>query len=134
MAGDLMDPSYRDPKVVQEKASHIADLVAKFAANLTRDEVANGGQERGFNWGAIRTPDDLIEDGHLQDRGFWVDVEHPELGRSFKYPGPAGIYNGSPWRIRRRAPLIGEDNIEVYCGELGLQPAELAVLAESRVV
>ena len=134
MAGDLMDPSYRDPKVVQEKASHIADLVAKFAANLTRDKVANGGQERGFNWGAIRTPDDLIEDGHLQDRGFWVDVEHPELGRSFKYPGPAGIYNGSPWRIRRRAPLIGEDNIEVYCGELGLQPAELAVLAEFRVV
>ena len=47
MAGDLMDPSYRDPKVVQEKAPHIADLVAKFAANLTRDEVANGGQERG---------------------------------------------------------------------------------------
>ena len=72
--------------------------------------------------------------GHLNDRGFWVEVPHPELDRSFKYPGPAGIYNGSPWRISRRAPLIGEHNEEIYCGELGLQRTELAYLAESGVV
>ena len=70
----------------------------------------------------------------LNDRGFWVEVPHPELDRSFKYPGPAGIYNGSPWRISRRAPLIGEHNEEIYCGELGLQRTELAYLAESGVV
>ena len=134
LAGDLQDPSYQDPKVVREKVSHIGDLLTAFAANLTAEELAYGGQERRFGWGAVRTPEDLIEDGHLQDRGFWIEVEHPELGRSFKYPGPAGIYNGSPWRIKRRAPLIGEDNIDVYCGELGLQPAELALLAESKVI
>ncbi len=134
LAGDLKDSRYQDPKVVREHVSHIVDLVTQFAANLTAEELAYGGQERGFGWGLVRTPEDLLEDGHLEDRGFWVEVEHPELGRSFKYPGPAGIYNGSPWRIRRRAPLIGEDNQEVYCGELGLQPVELALLAESKVV
>ena len=120
--------------MVREKVSYIGDLLTQFAANLTAEELAYGGQERGFGWGLVRTPEDLLEDGHLEDRGFWVEVEHPELGRSFKYPGPAGIYNGSPWRIHRRAPLIGEDNQEVYCGELGLQPVELALLAESKVV
>ena len=134
LAGDLQDPGYQDPKVVREKVSHIVDLVTRFAANLTAEELAYGGQERGFGWGLVRTPEDLLEDGHLEDRGFWVDVEHPELERSFKYPGPAGLYNGSPWRIRRRAPLVGEDNQEVYCGELGLQPAELAILAEFNVI
>ena len=48
--------------------------------------------------------------------GFWKEVEHPELGRSFTYPGEPAIYNGSPWRISRRAPLIGEHNIEIFCG------------------
>ncbi|PKB81855.1 MAG: CoA transferase [SAR202 cluster bacterium Io17-Chloro-G9] len=134
LAGDLMEDRYQDPAVFSESGPHINDVVANFVAHLTRDEVAHGGQERGFNWGAIRAPDELVDEGHLTDRGFWVEVRHPELGRSFKYPGPAGIYNGSPWLISRRAPLIGEHNEEIYCGELALQRAELAYLAEAGVV
>jgi len=103
-------------------------------ANLTRDEIAHGGQERGFNWGAVRAPDELVDEGHLNDRGFWVDVDHTELGKTYKYPGAAGIYNGSPWRISRRAPLIGEHNEEILCGELGFHKTELAYLAEAGVV
>ena len=134
LAGDLLDERYKDPKVFAESSAHINELVTKFVGSLTRDEIAHGGQDRGFNWGAVRTPDELVDEGHLNDRGFWVDVEHPELGRSFKYPGAAGIYNGSPWRITNRAPLIGEHNEEIYCRELGLQRAELAYLAEAGVV
>ena len=76
----------------------------------------------------------LLDDLHLHDRGFWKEVEHPELGRSFVYPGEAAIYNGSPWRISRRAPLIGEHNTEIFCDELGLSRGELSVLAESHVI
>ena len=134
LALDLTEERYQDPAVFSKSGDHIDEVVANFAANLTRDEVAHGGQERGFAWGAVRTPDDLVDEGHLNDRGFWVDVPHPELGRTFKYPGPAGIYNGSPWRISSRAPLIGEHNVEIYCGELALEKTELACLAESEVV
>ena len=134
LAEDLLDEKYQDPATLRANTQHINRVMGQFVASLTRDEVAYGGQDRGFNWGAIRTPDDLVDDGHLNDRGFWTEVPHPELGRSFKYPGPAGIYNGSPWRISRRAPLVGEHNEEVFCKELGLAPAELAMLAESGVV
>jgi crotonobetainyl-CoA:carnitine CoA-transferase CaiB-like acyl-CoA transferase len=134
LADDLMDERYKDPEVFAASAGHFDEVVANFAAHLTRDEIAHGGQERGFTWGAIRAPEDLVDEGHLNDRGFWVDVPHPELGRSFKYPGAAGIYNGSPWRISSRAPLIGEHNEEIFCGELGLQRTELAYLAEAGVV
>ena len=120
--------------LTENNLTHITEMVGNFAAHLTRDEMAYGAQERGLNWGSIRAPDELVDEGHLNDRGFWVEVPHPELDRSFKYPGPAGIYNGSPWRISRRAPLIGEHNEEIYCGELGLQRTELAYLAESGVV
>ena len=134
LAGDLVEERYKDPAIYSENASHIAEVVTNFVAHLTPDEVADGGQERGYTWGAIRAPDELVDDGHLNDRGFWVDVPHPELDRSFKYPGPAGIYNGSPWQISRRAPLIGEHNEEIYCGELGLGRTELVYLAEAGVV
>jgi benzylsuccinate CoA-transferase BbsE subunit len=135
MAGDLRDPKYQDPSVIAANTSHIIDdLVAGFIASLPAEEVYHAAQERGFTWGAVRAPEALLDDGHLRDRGFWKEVEHPELGRSFLYPGEAAIYNGSPWHISRRAPLIGEHNPEIFCGELGLSGGELAVLAESGVI
>ena len=109
-------------------------LLAGFGREKVNSKVWPIAHSCGLNWGSIRAPDELVDEGHLNDRGFWVEVPHPELDRSFKYPGPAGIYNGSPWRISRRAPLIGEHNEEIYCGELGLQRTELAYLAESGVV
>jgi crotonobetainyl-CoA:carnitine CoA-transferase CaiB-like acyl-CoA transferase len=135
MAGDLKDPRYQDQAVITASASHIIeDLVADFIASLPAEEVYHAAQDRGFTWGAVRTPEELLEDAHLHDRGFWKHVEHKEIGRSFIYPGEAAIYNGSPWRIARRAPLIGEHNTEIFCDELGLSRGDLSVLLESRVI
>jgi crotonobetainyl-CoA:carnitine CoA-transferase CaiB-like acyl-CoA transferase len=135
MGGDLRDPKYQDPAVIAANTSHIIDdLVANFIASLPAEEVYHAAQQRGFTWGAVRAPEALLNDPHLNDRGFWKEVAHPELGRSFVYPGEAAIYNGSPWRISRRAPLIGEHNVEIFCTELGLSRNELSVLAENRVI
>jgi len=135
MAGDLKDPKYQDPAVIAKNTSHIIDdLIANFIASLPAEEVYHAAQERGFTWGAVRAPEALLDDAHLHDRGFWKQVEHKELGRSFIYPGEGAIYNGSPWRISKRAPLIGEHNTDIFCDELGLSRGELSVLAENRVI
>ena len=134
LAQDLVQHSYDDPVMIQENLLHIGEVIENFFANVTQEEAYHGAQERGFPWGAIRSPDELLDDGHLQDRRFWVEVDHPELGRSFTYPGSAAIWSESPWRISHRAPLIGEHNEEVLCGEFGLTRAELALLAEGGVV
>ena len=134
LAEDLGDERYATAKGFVEHAAHIDEVIQRFAAHLTRDEIAHGGQARQFNWGAVRSPDELLEDGHLADRGFWVEVDHPELGRCFTYPGSAAIHNGSLWRISRRAPLVGEHNQEIFHDELGVDQAELACLAEAGVL
>jgi crotonobetainyl-CoA:carnitine CoA-transferase CaiB-like acyl-CoA transferase len=131
---DLLDEKFQDRSVITENQPHIRELLDNFFASITRDDAYHGGQKRGFNMGAIRSPDEVLEDPHLDDRGFWAEVEYAEVGETFRHPGPAGIFNGSPWRISRRAPLIGEHNEEILCGELGLTKAELAVLAEGGVV
>ena len=134
LAQDLLDEKYQQLSVVQENAQHTTDVLANFFAKMPQEELWQGGQERDFPWGAVRTMDEIIGDPHLEDRGFFVEVEHPELNRSFTYPGAAAIYNGSPWRISRRAPLIGEHNEEILCGELGVKREELTLLAESGVI
>jgi len=134
MADDLNDPKYQDAKVIAASTSHIYDLLANFIASLPAEEAYHAAQNRGFTWGAVRQPEQLLDDPHLQDRGFWKQVAHDELGRSFTYPGEPAIYSATPWRISRRAPLIGEHNGEIFCGELGLSRGELSVLAESHVI
>ena len=134
LAQDLLDEKYQDMATVQADAVHTTDVLANFMANMPQEDLWQGGQERDFPWGAIRTMDDIMGDPHLEDRGFFVQVEHSELGQSFTYPGAAAIYNGSPWNISRRAPLIGEHNQEIYCGELGLTTGELTLLAQSSVI
>ena len=134
LAADLLDEKYQDPAVITQDRTYINELLLNFFANISQDEAYHGGQKRGFDTAAIRSPDEVMEDPHLEDREFWAEVEYPEVGKTFKHPGSAGIFNGSPWRIYRRAPLIGEHNEEVLCGELGLTKAEMAVLAEGRVV
>lgn len=132
---DLRDAKYQDGRIIAASQSHIIDgLVAGFIASLPAETVYRAAQDRGFTWASVRAPEDLLQDGHLEDRGFWKTVEHPELGRSFVYPGEAAIYSGSPWRISRRAPLLGEHNVEVLCGEIGLTRGELCALAEAGVI
>jgi crotonobetainyl-CoA:carnitine CoA-transferase CaiB-like acyl-CoA transferase len=74
----------------------------------------NSASTRGY----ILPTEALLDDLHLHDRGFWKEVEYPELGRSFVYPGEAAICNGSPWRISWRASLIGGHNAEILCEKL----------------
>jgi crotonobetainyl-CoA:carnitine CoA-transferase CaiB-like acyl-CoA transferase len=64
---------------------------------------------------------------------FFVEVEHPELGKSFTYPGGSAIFPRTPWQISRRAPLVGEHNEEIY-GEFGLDLPKLTMLRESAVI
>ena len=134
LAGDLMDEKYQEEGAITESRTHITELLENFYANITQEEAYHGGQQRGFPMGAVRSPNEVMEDPHLEDRGFWEEVEYPELGKTFRHPGPPGIYSGSPWRISRRAPLTGEHNEEVFCEELGLSRQELALLAEGGAV
>ena len=114
MAGGPLDVRFTDRRQTRANYADIIARVGAFVAKLTADEAYHGGQQRGFTWGAVRSIDEIMDDEHLRDRGFWVDVEHPELEQSFTYPGSGGIYGASPWRIARRAPLKGEHNDEIF--------------------
>ena len=94
------------------------------AARLPAYDFFAGAQERGFQVGIIYPPEEVIADPHFVARGFPTEVEHPELDRSFTYPGAPWRFLESPWAISRRPPLIGEHTEELLA-ELGLDPAGL---------
>ena len=68
---------------------------------------------RGVAVGVIYSPEEAFEDEHFKARGFQVEVEHDDLGRTVRYPGAPYRLPASPWRISRRAPKLGEHDAEV---------------------
>jgi len=137
MAEDLTDEKYLDMAAMRTRTgpevNHAYDVLRRFIASFPADDIYRGSQERKFPWGVVRSPDETLEDKHLQDRGMFEEVEHPELGKSFVYPGRPYVFNKTPWQARR-APLLGEHNQKVYVEELGISDAELETLASSGVI
>lgn len=101
------------------------EAIALICRSLPVDAFFNGAQELGITVGAILSPEEAYEDPHFVDRGFQVEVEHPERDRSVRYPGAPYKLPASPWRISRRAPRLGEHADEIL-SELGLDPSARA--------
>jgi crotonobetainyl-CoA:carnitine CoA-transferase CaiB-like acyl-CoA transferase len=78
------------------------------------------------------TVQDLLEAPQLRARGFFQEIDHPAAGRQ-TYPGPPFRPETMPWQAAR-APLLGEHNDQVYCGELELSREELVILRASGVI
>ncbi len=132
-AGEWDDPQYEDHNVLQEHQARFVDHLRNFIATVSADEAFNSAQQGGAPWGIVRAPNDLLDDDHFRLRGFFPEVEHPELTQRFTYPGAAAIYSASPWRIYRRAPLLGEDKATVY-GDFSIDALGLANLKVAGVV
>jgi crotonobetainyl-CoA:carnitine CoA-transferase CaiB-like acyl-CoA transferase len=113
----LDDPALQDPLTRFAEGSRAYDLLHVLCATHTAEELFHLGQSLGLTWAAVRSPEDWLSDPQAAVRGFIQQVEHPELGRSLPYPGAPFIAHGSPFRIRRRAPLLGEDT-EAVLGEV----------------
>src|SRR5262249_39699419 len=66
-------------------------------------------QEAGMLWAPLRKPHENALDPHWIARGSCTDVEHPEVGRAFRYATSKWIGTATSWSVGRRAPLLNED-------------------------
>lgn len=135
MAEDLADKEWLDRKKRLEQPDHIIEVLERWTRNHTVAELVEKGQLMRFLWAEISSIPRLMDSPQLRERGFFVEVEHPESGKRYKYPGPPCKLSRSPWRVGthiHRAP--GEHNMEVYHGELGLSEKEIEALVKDKAI
>ena len=96
--------------------------IAAWAAPLGADEAMERLQQTGVSAGAVRTIAQLLDDPHLQARGFWQPLQRAHVGQ---YLSPSAPWRdardtGRPMPIRQAAPTLGEHNDQVLGELLGL--------------
>ncbi|MCB1730872.1 MAG: CoA transferase [Halieaceae bacterium] len=81
----------------------------------------------------VNTLDDLIDDPHLVESGFWQEAEHPTEGR-IRMSSPPMNFGRTPASIRAMAPRLGEHSQEIL-REAGLDQATIdSMLAAGEAV
>ena len=120
--------------LTQEQVDAWENSLIAFFANKTKAELYEQALKRRIILYPCSTTKDMVDNIQLKERGFYVDVEHPELGETITYVGAPYKMTETTWRISRRAPLIGEHNREIYEGELGFSEQEMRLLKEARAI
>lgn len=82
-------------------------------SRLPAQEFFRGAAERGLSSGIVASIDEVLVDPHFVEREFAVTILDSETGTRVTYPGAPFLMKASPWRIRHRAPRLGEHDAEV---------------------
>ncbi len=120
-------------KVTVDLMDKLNEYISEFFLKHTTSELYQWATKNRAMLYPVSTCEDLLANDQLKDRNFWVTVDHPELNETITYPGPWVASSEIAPSAEARAPLIGENNQEIY-GELGIKPDELISLKQSGVI
>jgi len=115
LLGILMEqPRLNEPEILETPMGHadeIDEIMSRWLMKHDKFEVVRMAQEMRLPFTEVFTPEEIVNDDHLNERNFFVEVDHPLAG-TVKQPGAPGMMTGTPWETKR-APLLGEHQDEV---------------------
>ena len=129
----LQDPRFASGPGRMEHGEELKGLLEKGLAKWDRKPLFQASGERRLVFGMSQDAGDLVDCSHLAAREFFVNLDHPVAG-SGMYPGPGPQLSGLDLPVNRPAPLLGQHNSEVFCGELGYSSPDLVQLRAGGII
>ncbi len=111
----------------KDNEDEMEKLIEAWTAKYGAEEVMDRMQVAGVPAGVVSTDQDLLDrDPQLRHSGFYVELEHEEVGR-YRAPRPPFTLSKTSADVRA-APLLGEHNEYVCKDLLGMSDDEIADL------
>ena len=114
------------------------DVVNAFLMEWLEDKDADWVVEKAIEHRIPSSPtgvtmEDLTTDRHLEERGFFKAINHPEAGK-MRYPSVPYQFSETEASSQRPAPSLGQHNVEIYQGRMGYSSGELAKLRQEGAI
>jgi benzylsuccinate CoA-transferase BbsF subunit len=127
------DPKFDDPDRRLSNVDELNKYVAEWTSNYTNYECAEMLQKFGVAAAPVLSTEGVFLDPHFNDRGLFVNVDHPIAGGTVIYD--------LPWKSKdltrkpiRHAPILGEHNNYVFGEVLGLSKEEIDKLIDEKTI
>jgi len=116
---DMKARSIPGTVAMNERTAHKLEVIQRFVGAHSYDNLPwNAAQDAGLLWAPVRKPHENATDQHWLYRKTFADINHPELGKSFRYPTSKWLSTANDWQVGRRAPMLGEDTEKVLAEKI----------------
>lgn len=111
----------------------LEEPIASWTRKRSHYEAAAALQEAGVDAAPVLTIPELMNDPHLDARGFWETVAHDPAG-TWRMEDPLWRFSRTPGHVRLPGPNFAEHNDYVFRTLLGLSDEEVADLKAEGVI
>lgn len=124
---------FADPKSRRNNHDDIDLVISTWTKTQDHYRVMYLLQAQGVPAAPVLKGGEVVDDPHLESRGFWDVVDHPEAG-TYKQVTTPWLLSNNPRATSTPAPGLGEHNYQVLSGLLGLSKSEINALAQKGVI
>jgi len=121
------DPRFATLAARKANEDALEALLRAWTESQTAEDVAALLQRAAVPASVSMHSQDLAEDPHLRQSGFFVELPHPEVGTKLHLGIPWRM-SGTPCAVRRPAPCLGEHSDDVLQRVVGYTPERIAEL------
>lgn len=127
------DPRFKDDITRWQNRDVLDPIVSEWVSRYAVKEALDLLEKARVPCGPVNNIANIVDNPHVKAREMIVDIDFPGSG-PVPLSGIVPKLSRTPGKIERRAPLIGEDNEEIYCKLLNLSLEELRQLKQEGVV
>lgn len=127
------DPRFLTLAARKEHEDILEQIVTSWTQERSAEEVTRALQQAGIAAYPALNGKDLLANAHVAERGFFVELEHPEAGKR-RHLGIPWRMSRTPCAVRRPAPCLGQDTSYVLEEILGLSQEEISSLRTKDVL
>ncbi len=131
--GLAADPRFKTLAARKENENALEQVVNTWTQEWSAEEATQRLQQAGIPSYPSLDGKDMLANPHVTARGFFVELEHPEVGKR-RHLGIPWKMSRTPCGVRRPAPCLGQDTDYVLEEILGLSRGEIASLKENEVL
>ena len=128
-----VDEKFASQRTRRENYTELEEIVSVWVRGKTRAELWEILSSFGLSSAPVLSVGEVMQDPHIVARKAFVELEHEQAG-TVKLLAPWVRFSESPSMLTRAAPLVGQDNFEVYGDVLGLAKEEIESLMAEGVI
>ncbi|MBN2062750.1 MAG: CoA transferase [Deltaproteobacteria bacterium] len=137
MAGELKTVKWETldmTEITQKDMERWEGLIIPFLKKHTKAEIYEKAVQHEMLMAPAYNIKELMDYSQLIERGYWNQIYYEDLDASITHPGAFCRMSGSPIRPARRAPLMGENNKEIYVDELEISEREMELYKSRGII